>query len=165
MISQCWCRLRIKWSVGHFPGRFAHPRRGLGPALFRLEPPSDLRVLFLPPCLLLLMFLKGLPGSFRHGSTPAKVLDLQRRPAHVPSREACASGALGTPRCLCDCSRPHGLPGKACTCKLVEPVRLRGPSQDAALAGGGWLSACCRRATSASRSATWGRFGSSSRDR
>jgi hypothetical protein len=46
-----------------------------------------------------------------------------------------------------------------------DPWRLQGPAQEAVLAGCDWLTAPCRRATSASRSATWGRFGSSSRDR
>ncbi len=68
--------LRNRWSVGHFLGKFAHPCHVLGPALFRLKPPSDLRVLFLLPRLFLLMFLKGLSGSFRHSFPPAMAFHL-----------------------------------------------------------------------------------------
>jgi hypothetical protein len=50
--------------VGHLQG-------GIGPALFGLEPSSGFIFLLLPPCLFLLMFLKGLSGSFRHRFPPA----------------------------------------------------------------------------------------------
>jgi hypothetical protein len=41
-----------------------------------LEPPSGLRVLFLLPCLFLLMFLESLSGSFRHLFTPTMACHL-----------------------------------------------------------------------------------------
>jgi hypothetical protein len=52
--------------------------------LFGLEPPSGLILLLLLPRLFLLMFLKGLSGSFRHYFTPAMAYPLPRYPAHLP---------------------------------------------------------------------------------
>ena len=66
-----WGRLRTGSSVGHLPGSVASPHRRLGPALLRLEPSSGLIVWLLLPCVLLLLFLKGLSGSFRQSCTPA----------------------------------------------------------------------------------------------
>jgi hypothetical protein len=76
LIFPRWSRLRNGSSLGHLLGRVAHPQRNLRPALFRLEPPSGLGVLFLLPCLFLLMFLERLSGSFRHLFTPAMTCHL-----------------------------------------------------------------------------------------
>jgi hypothetical protein len=62
------------------------PRRCLGSALFRLEPSSGLIVLLLLPGVFLLLFLKGLSGSFRQSFTPAMACPPQRRSAHAPLR-------------------------------------------------------------------------------
>lgn len=98
MISQHWCRLRTGSSVGHLPGRFAHLRCCISPALFGLEPSSGLTFLLLLPCLFLLMFLKGLSRSFRHCCTPAMVFHPPSSPSRVPSVEGSASGPLRTPQ-------------------------------------------------------------------
>lgn len=70
-LSQRWCRWRSGSSVDHLHGSFAPLRGSIGPALFGLEPASGFLLLLLLPCLFLLMFLKGLSGSFRHCVTPA----------------------------------------------------------------------------------------------
>jgi len=49
--------------------------------------------------------------------------------------------------------------------KFLLPLGARVASQDGPLLGSVALTACCRRSTSASLSATWARFGSSSRAR
>jgi hypothetical protein len=66
-------------------------RGGISPPLSGLEPSSGFLLLLLLPCACLLMFLKGLSGSFRHGVPPATAFHLSRRRAPVLAREACAS--------------------------------------------------------------------------
>jgi hypothetical protein len=61
-----WCRLRTGGSIGHLLWSFAHGRGRLSPLLSGLQPSRSFLFLLLLPCLCLLMFLKGLSGSFRH---------------------------------------------------------------------------------------------------
>ena len=48
-IPRRWKRRRTGSFAGYIQGSLGTPRLGMGPALFRLEPPSGLGLLFLLP--------------------------------------------------------------------------------------------------------------------
>lgn len=61
-----WERLSFGSSAGRIQQSLIHPRLRIRPTLFRFEPPSGLRLLFLLACLFLVMFLSARSGSIRH---------------------------------------------------------------------------------------------------